>query len=303
MKLKRMLLIPVVLLALYGAARAEGGPKVTATDFPCYDFARQVMGGIGEVTMLIHPGTEVHSYDPSPADILAIGQSDLFVYIGGEGDAWVDGILSGLDSDGAPATLRMMDAVEPLEEEEDGEHGDHDGPEYDEHIWTSPKNAKRMVRSLADRLAEIDPENADAYRANADAYIAQIDEIDAAFEAAVAGGARREVVFADRFPFLYFAREYGLDYVAAFPSCTAETEPTPQILMTLIRRVADDGIPVIYTIEMSTQAVAKAVAEETGARILTMHSVQTVTREEFDAGETYVSLMWKNVDALREGLN
>lgn len=305
MKLKRMLLFTAILLALCGAARAEGGLKVTATDFPCYDFARQVMGGIGEVTMLIHPGTEVHSYDPSPADILSIGQSDLFVYIGGEGDAWVDGILSGFDSDGAPATLRMMDAVEPLEEEEEGEHGhgDHDGPEYDEHIWTSPKNAKRMVRSLADRLAEVDPENADAYRANADAYIAQIDEIDAAFEAVVTGGARREVVFADRFPFLYFVRDYGLDYVAAFPSCTAETEPTPQILMKLIRRVADDGIPVIYTIEMSTQAVAKAVAEETGARILTMHSAQTVTREEFDAGETYVSLMWKNVDALREGLN
>ena len=300
---KRILLIAAALL-LCGAAFAEGGLKVTATDFPCYDFARQVVGDRGEVTMLIHPGAEVHSYDPSPSDILSIGQSDLFVCIGGEGDAWVDGILSGFDSDGAPATLRMMDAVEPLEEEEDGGHSheDGDGPEYDEHIWTSPKNAMRMVQALADRLADIDPENGEAYRANAAAYIAQIDEIDADFEAVVAGGARREVVFADRFPFLYFVREYGLDYAAAFPSCTAETEPTPQILMALIRRVADDRIPVIYTIEMSTQAVAKTVAEETGARILTMHSVQTVTQEEFDAGETYVSLMRKNVSALREGL-
>ena len=119
----------------------------------------------------------------------------------------------------------------------------------------------------------------------------------------VAEGKRRELVFADRFPFLYFTREYGLNYVAAFPSCTSETEPTPQTLLTLIQKVVQDGIPAVYTIEMSTQAVAKTVAEETGADILTLHSAQTVTQAEFEAGESYVSLMEKNVEALREGLS
>ncbi len=290
----------VLTIVLCGGAAAEGSLKVVATDFPCYDFARQLVQDLGEVTMLIHPGVEVHSYEPSPSDILLIGQADLFVYIGGEGDAWAGNILSGLGDD-APACLRMMEAVEPIEEEGDG-HA-HEAPEYDEHIWTSPKNAIRMVRALSDALCEFDPDNAGAFRAAASEYVDRIAEIDAAFEETVKTGARRELIFADRFPFLYFVRAYGLDYAAAFHSCTADTEPTPQTIMGLIRRVEQDGIPAIYTIEMSTQTIARTVAEETGARILTMHSLQTVTQDEFDVGESYVSLMWKNVEALREGLN
>ncbi|MBR6219624.1 MAG: zinc ABC transporter substrate-binding protein [Clostridia bacterium] len=303
--MKRLMFCVLMLIGLLGfAAKAEGGLKVVATNFPCYDFARQVAGDRGEVTLLIHPGVEVHSYEPSPADILAIGGADLFVYVGGESDAWVESILSGFDAAGAPATLRMMEAVTPLEEEgEDDAHAHGEGPEYDEHIWTSPKNAMDMVAALSDALSGLDPDNAGAYAAAAESYIGQIEEIDAAFAGAVESGKRRELVFADRFPFLYFVREYGLDYVAAFPSCTAQTEPTPQTMLTLIRRVEQDGIPVVYTIEMSTQAVARAVAEETGAGIRTLYSLQTVTQAQFDAGETYVSLMSQNVEAVREGLN
>ena len=299
--MKKLILLAALLLALGAMACAEGGLNVVAANFPCYDFARQVLGDRGSATLLIHPGVEVHSYEPSPADILEIGGADLFVYIGGEGDAWADGILAGFGDDG-PAALRMMDAVTPLEEE-GGESHAHEAPEYDEHIWTSPKNAEAMVAALSEALCGLDPENAGDYRAAAEDYIARIDAIDAAFREAVENGARRELVFADRFPFLYFTREYGLDYVAAFPSCTADTEPTPQTMLALIQRVEQDGIPAIYTIEMSTQAVARTVSEETGAKILTLHSLQTVTQDEFEAGESYVSLMWNNVEAVREGLN
>lgn len=299
---KTMICALAALILLCVTANAEDGLKVVATNFPCYDFARQVVGDRGEVTLLIHPGVEVHSYEPSPADILAIGGADLFVYVGGESDAWVDNILSGFDPSDAPATLRMMEAVTPLEEEgEDDAHGD--GPEYDEHIWTSPVNAMAMVGALSERLCELDADNAGAYAAAADDYIARIAEIDAAFEEVVEGGVRHELVFADRFPFLYFVRRYGLDYAAAFPSCTAQTEPTPQTMLSLIRRVSQDGIPVVYTIEMSTRKVAGTIAEETGARIRTLYSLQTVTQAQFDAGETYVSLMRENVEAVREGLN
>lgn len=297
---KVIILISVLLLALAATAAAEEKLNVVATDFPCYDFVRQVAGDRADVTLLIHPGVEVHFYEPSPADILAISDADLFVYIGGEGDAWADSLLDGFDDD-APETLRMMDAVAPIEEEGEEEHA-HDGPEYDEHIWTSPKNASLMVAAAAAALRAIDPDNADAYEANAQDYIAQIDAIDADIQAIVDGAARRTLVFADRFPFLYLVRAYGLDYVAAFPSCTADTEPTPQTILSLIQAVEADGSPVVYTIEMSTQAVARTVAEETGAAILTLHSAQTVTQDEFDAGETYVSLMRKNIEALREGL-
>ena len=185
--MKRLMFCVLMLIGLLGfAAKAEGGLKVVATNFPCYDFARQVLGDRGSATLLIHPGVEVHSYEPSPADILAIGGADLFVYVGGESDAWVESILSGFDAAGAPATLRMMEAVTPLEEE--GEEGDHvhgDGPEYDEHIWTSPVNAMAMVGALSDALSELDADNAGKYAQAANGYIAQIAEIDAAFRAAV----------------------------------------------------------------------------------------------------------------------
>ena len=300
--MRKCLFAVCALLALCLPSLAEGKLNIVATDFPCYDFARQAAGERADVTLLIHPGVEVHAYEPSPADILTISQADLFVYIGGEGDAWAEGILSGFDGGDAPECLRMMDVVSPIEEEGGDARHAHDAPEYDEHIWTSPKNAMAMVGALGDALGRIDPDHAADYAEAAGAYGAQIAEIDAAFAEIVEGGARRELVFADRFPFLYFVREYGLDYVAAFPSCTADTEPTPQTIMTLIQTILRDGIPAVYTIEMSNQAVARTVAEETGAEILTMHSLQTVTQDEFDAGESYVSVMWKNVEALREGL-
>lgn len=290
-------------ISLAVSAWAEGPLSIVCTNFPCYDLARHVAPEGANVTLLVKPGVEVHSFEPAPSDIIAIGQADLFVYIGGEGDAWVDSILAGFDGEG-PRTLRMMDSVAPLEEEgeEDHDHGEA-GPEYDEHIWTSPKNAIAMVKALAARLAEIDPAGAEEYARNGAAYADEIEAIDQTITAMVEGAARRELVFADRFPFLYLVREFGLDYIAAFPSCTADTEPTPQTLLRLIQTVEKDHVPVIYTIEMSTQAVARSVAEETGARILTLHSMQTVTQQEFDGGESYVSLMQKNVEALREGLS
>lgn len=301
--MKKMLLCAALLIALLMvSASAEDRLRVVATDFPCYDFARQAAGERADVTLLIHPGVEVHSYEPAPADILAIGEADLFVYIGGEGDAWADGILSGFDGSDGPTALRLMDAVTPLEEADEPGHA-HDAPEYDEHIWTDPKNAMAMVRAIGAALAELDPVNADAYRAAAEEYANEIAQLDEAFRQVVDSGARREIVFADRFPFLYFTQAYGLDWFAAFPSCTAETEPTPQTMLALIKKVRDDGLPAVYTIEMSTQSVARTVAEETGAEILTMHSLQTVTQDEFDAGETYVSLMRRNVAALEKGLN
>lgn len=294
--MRRWLMLLTVLLALCPWALCEDRMSVVCTDFPCYDFARQVAGESAQVTMLLRPGGEAHAFDPTPADMLSIGESDLFVYIGGESDAWVEGILASLDGVNA---LRMMDAVEPLPEED----GDAEAPEYDEHIWLSPTNAVKMVGAVAEALCSADPAHAEAYGANAERYCDQIKAIDAEIRGLVAGARRRELVFADRFPFIYFTREYGLDHLAAFASCTADTEPSAQTLMMLIDRVAEDHLPAVYTIEMSTQAIARTVAEETGAQILTLHSMQTVTQEEFEAGESWVSLMKRNVAALGKGLN
>ena len=306
MKQKQIVLSLAVMILLCVGALAEDRLSIVCTDFPCYDFARQAAGERAEVTMLLKPGAEVHAYDPTPSDIIAIGDADLFVYIGGESDAWVESILSGFDGEDGPRTLRMMDCVEELIEEEDEthHHGEgEDGPEYDEHIWTSPKNAAKMAEAVGAALQAVDPENAAVYAENASAYAAEIAGIDDEIRGIVERAARRELVFADRFPFIYFVREYGLGYLAAFPSCTADTEPSAQTVMSLIQRVAEHHIPAVYTIELSTQAIARTIAEETGAEILTLQSMQTVSQDDFEAGETYVTLMRRNIEALRKGLN
>ena len=299
---KTMLAALLLLFALCAAGYAEGRLSVVCTDFPCYDFARQAAGDRAEVTMLLKPGVEAHSFEPTPADIISIGEADLFVYIGGESDAWADSILEGFDGEDAPATLRMMDCVGDLVEEE-GEHHHDEGPEYDEHIWTAPQNAAKMARAAGEKLAEIDPANGEGYRANAEAYAGEIEQIDAEITDIVANARRKTLVFADRFPFVYLVRAYGLDYLAAFPSCTADTEPSAQVVTALIKKVVDERIPAVYTIELSTQAIAKTVAEETGAQILTLHSMQTLSQADFDTGASWVSLMRDNVAALKAGLN
>lgn len=301
---RRMLLMLLcwMMVALCGCAAAENA-QIVATSFPCYDLARQVAGDAADVKLLIRPGAEVHSYEPTPADILSIGEAKLFVCIGGESDAWVDGILASF-GDRAPETLRLIESVEALEEEHDHEDGEaHTGLELDEHIWTSPKNALKMLRAVEAALCGVMPEQADRMHANADDYAAEIQQLDTELEQIVANAARTELVFADRFPFLYLARDYGLSYEAAFTSCTSETEASAQTLVRLIRTIQEDGIPAVYTIELSNGAIARTIAEETGAEILTMHSVQTVTQDEFEAGESYVSLMRKNLAAIEKGLN
>lgn len=292
-----------LLMLLGGMAFADDYPSIVCTSFPCYDFARAVTGGNAELKLLIKPGAEVHSFEPTPADIMAVADCDLLIYIGGESDAWVEDILSTFGSD-APDTLRMFDCVEALAAEEDHDHAaEHDHDAYDEHIWTSPVNAQRMVQAVADALSTDFSWCSAAWQANAAAYIAEIAELDAQFQDVVSHAARREMIFADRFPFIYFAKEYGLSYVAAFPSCAAESEPSAKTMMELIDRVQTDGIPAIYTIELSSGKTAAAIAAETGAEILTFHSVQNLSEADFSAGESYVSLMQRNVEALREGLN
>ena len=307
MRALKLLVVLVLLAAMPGIAPASAAemPEIVCTSFPCYDFVRAVMGEAASVCMLIKPGAEVHSFEPTPADIMAIAGCDLFVYIGGESDAWVEDILESFGND-APQTLRLMDCIGELAESDHGhDHGDahHDMLAYDEHIWTSPANAMAMVQAVSARLCEISGENEAVFSANAAAYCDEIAMLHAQFAEAVESGMRHEMIFADRFPFIYFAHEYGIEYVSAFASCSSESEPSARVMMELIDRVIADDIPVVYTIELSSQRTAKTISAETGAKILTFHSIQNLTEADFAAGESYVSLMQRNLEALREGLN
>lgn len=340
-----LIMLAAVLLissaGLTGCGRTEeaedGRMKVVTTIFPPYDFARAVSGGLADVTMLLSPGEEVHSYEPTPLDIKRIQGSDLFIYVGGENDVWVDRILDNMGEE-RPRTLRMVELTDTVaeeivegmmeergEHEHSGEHEDHgelaeseeavyeehihsgdsseeEHEEADEHVWTSPVKAAEITEAIAEKMAEIDPDNAESYRANARDYIAQILEIDAQFREITKNAARRTIVFGDRFPIRYFAEEYGLEYFAAFPGCSSETEPSASTLAFLIDKVRQEKIPVVFSIELSNGNISRAICESSEAVPRTYNSCHNVTRDQMESGATYVSLMTENLDVIREAL-
>ena len=319
----RRFLSGLLALALAASLTACGQPplpeagktQVVCTLFPYYDFARQIGGDDVDVTLVVPAGRETHSFEPTPMDVIRISQADVFIYNGGESEQWVTDILDAAGED-IPCVLSMMDAAELHEEElvegmQSGtsahDHHDHDEDEeeieYDEHIWTSPVTAMALCRAITDGLCQADPDHADSFRARLADYLAALETLDGTFRQIVAEGSRDLLVFGDRFPLLYFCREYGLDYRAAFHGCAGDTEPSLTTLKYLIDLVNEQHIPVVYTIELSSRKVAKAIAETTGAQVRTFHSCQTVSRAEFDAGVTYLQLMEADADVLREGLS
>lgn len=313
--MKRMITLLLTLALLLTAAPAlaqSAAPiRVVATIFPPYDFVRAIAGDTGavELTMLLKPGAEMHSYEPTPQDILSIGNADLFLYIGGESDAWVQDILDSMPESGVKA-LKLMDMVPTVEEElvegmqaEASAPNADAAPELDEHVWTSPVNAIAMVNTLCDELSALDSAHAEAFRANADAYIAKLQALDTAFRQTVETGKHREVIFGDRFALRYFAAEYGLTYYAAFPGCSNETEPSAQTVAFLIGKVQQDKVPLILYPELSTHKVADAISEETGVPTHIFYACHNLTADEFAAGKTYVDFMTENLQTLKEALN
>ena len=290
------------------ALASEASLSIVCTIFPAYDFARQLAGDTAQVRLLLPPGSESHSYEPSPRDIIDIQQADLFLYAGGESDHWVEEILASM-GDNAPRTFRLTDCVTLLAEEtsasmeqEAHEHGQEEA-EMDEHVWTSPKNAMLIVQQLCATLCDIAPQNTQAYEGAFSTYLAGLKELDAAFEETVANGKRDLIVFGDRFPFRYFAHDYHLRYDAAFPGCSEDSEPSVRTVISLVDTIRAEQIPVIFYIEFSSRKTADVLAEETGAKELLFHSCHNVSAEELDAGATYLSLMWNNVAALKEALD
>ena len=311
--MKRLMALLAALIMLCGcsAGKGESSEKlseklsVVTTIFPAYDFARQVFGDTAEVTMLLKPGTESHTYDPTARDIIKINDCDLFIFNGGESDSWVEGILEAADG---VRTLRMMDVVEALEEEhiegmeeETHEHEKTDGAEYDEHIWTSPKNAVKIVESIKSAAVEIAPENKELYSDATDKYIGEINELDSDFKQLL-DGESRYFVFGDRFPLLYFFREYGLNYCAAFPGCGSETEPSARTIGFLLNKLDGDAVRTVFYIELSNHKLADTLAAEKGIGAEEFHTCHNITAEDFAAGETYVSLMRRNYKMLKEDL-
>jgi zinc transport system substrate-binding protein len=283
-----------------------GAVSVVTTIFPPYDFVREIGGGRVNLAMLLPPGSESHSFEPSPRDIISIQNSDVFIYNGGESDAWVDRILSSMDR-GNRKTIRLMDCVEVVEEEivegmQEEEEEEEEGEEYDEHVWTSPANAKLIVSAISGVLCDLDSANAAFYRDNTAAYLKKLDDLDSSFRETVGRGVRKTLVFGDRFPFRYFADAYGLSYFAAFPGCSTETEASAATVAFLIDKVRQERIPVVFHIELSNEKITDAICEETGAKKGLLHAAHNLSRLEFDGGTTYLEVMTKNIGILGEAL-
>ena len=289
--------------------------SVIATFFAPFDFARTIAGQRADVTMLLPPGSESHSFEPSPQDIINIMNSDVFIYVGGDSDEWVGRILDSMDTSEMTivslmesASLLVSEVVEGMQDHDDGGHGHHhhdeeeDDDEFDEHVWTSPRNSMMIVEAICDALCLAALENSEYFRQNTSVFLEELTNLDSAFRAVVDSAARRTLVFGDRFPFRYFAAEYGLDYFAAFPGCSTETEPSVQTVAFLIGKVRSEQIPVVFHIELSNERMADTISEETGAVKMLLHSAHNISRTDFQNGVTYLDVMARNVEALRAAL-
>ena len=292
--------------------------KVVTTIFPEYDWVKEIAGDEAsnmDLTMLLDNGVDLHSYQPTADDIMKISDCDLFIYVGGESDAWVEDALKEAVNkdmkvinllDVLGSSVKEEEVVEGMEaEEEEEEDGAEEEPEYDEHVWLSLRNAKVLCKAIADDLAEIDTENADAYKDNEKAYADKLDELDKKYQETVDAASQKTVLFGDRFPFRYMVDDYGLSYYAAFVGCSAETEASFETITFLAGKTDELGLKNFMTIEKSDQKIAKTIIENTKEKnqgILTLDSMQSTTSDDVKKGATYFSIMESNLNVLQEAL-
>ena len=307
--------------------------NVVATTFSTYDFTRQIVGDKADITFLLGPGVDAHSYEPSAKDLVTIKNADVFIYIGGEMEQWVDKILETDTINTNKTTLiHVTDCIETIEEqevdgaeeehhhhEEEGEDQDHDEEKnedehseayeeelehgaFDEHIWTSPSNSIKMIKYLSDQFGKIDNNNKESYEKNAENYIKQIENVRNKIQEIVANKKRDRLVFGDKMPMQYFLNEFGLTASAAFNGCSTEAEPGTKTITYLVNKVKEEQIPVVLYIELSTGKTAKSIANETGAKVMQIQTLHNISKDDFKNGETYVSLMERNLPVLKEAL-
>lgn len=318
MKVRKIFLIILLMVILIGMGiilsisrnrknNSNAKYKVVVSNFASYDFLRAIIGNHSEVELifLIGPGKDAHSYDPTAQDLITIQKADLFVYVGGEMEKWSDKVLDSIEKD-KTKLICIADFVNTMEEQEvDGAEAEEEMEEegaFDEHVWTSPENAIKMVNVLEQAMEGIDSKNSNAYQENAEKYIAQIKEVDSKIQNIVDNKVRDRLIFADKMPMQYFIDYYHLKVSAAFSGCSTETEPSAQTIAYLQDKVKEEKIPVVLYIELNPGRVAQAIADETGAKAMQIQTLHNVSLDDFNKGETWVSLMTRNIDVLKKAL-
>lgn len=310
-------------VALFSCAFAASKKSIVCITYPEYDWIMNILGDKAasfNVTLLQNNGTDLHSYQPSIKDMAKISVCDMLVFVGGESDEWVEKAVSEAKNKKMIAFNMMealgdkvkeeevvegMQAEEEEEEHEHEHHHHHDEVEYDEHVWLSLRNAAALVQNIAQKIATLDPANANVYKANAASYAKELLELDVQYKKAVAAAAKKTILFGDRFPFRYLADDYNLKYYAAFVGCSAETEASFETVIFLAKKVDELGLNAVLTIEKSDKKIAKTIVSNTkkkSAEILEMDSLQSITQKDIKAGRSYLSAMKKNLEVLKKAL-
>lgn len=293
--------------------------SVVCTIFPEYDWVKEIIGENSDkfnMTLLLDNGVDLHSYQPTAEDILTISTCDLFIYVGGESDSWVkDALKESVNKDMKVINLlevlgdnvKEEEVVEGMEEEEEEEdEEDEDEIEYDEHVWLSLKNAEILVDSISNAIQEIDEDNKEIYVKNTDSYISDLDELDQEYQSVVEDAQKDTILFGDRFPFRYLTDDYGLKYYAAFVGCSAETEASFETVIFLAGKIDELSLKNIFVIENSDKKIAQTIISNTTEKdqaILVLDSMQSTTKKDIDSGTTYLSVMRKNLEVLKEALD
>ena len=318
MKLKKIITGVLAAFMLAGCApkqqKNQTKLKIVATTFPQYDWIREIVGKDNpnvDLQLLMKNGGDLHSYQPTAGDIANISDANLFVYVGGESDEWVDDALKEKTNKDMKVVNMMQTLGDDIDEEEEGlekesEDHDHEEIEYDEHVWLSLKRAQKIVKAIADELGELDSTNAKKYQENAEAYIAKLAALDKSYESTVNTVKNKTWIFADRMPFHYLAKDYGITTYAAFNGCSTETNASFNTIVSLAKYADELGIKHIMTIEGSDKKLAKAVIENTTDKnqdILTLNSLQSVSQSDIDKGLTYYGAMEENLKVLAQSFN
>ncbi len=312
--IKKLAVFFIILLLSFSVISCSGekkneeknGISIVATVFPQYDFAKKLTEGTGaEVKMLIPAGSEAHSYDPTPSDMIAAAESDIFIWVGGESEAWAEKIIKSTVTE-KTKVIAMMDIVPLLEsdffhdeghahEHEEGEEHDH---EHDEHVWTSPKNATRIVKVLCEALCELDAADEAIYRSNAEKYLAELKELDEDFAALSDVIGKRPLIIGDRFPFLYLANAYGFEFASPFRGCSAHTEASMAEIASVIEIARENGAKTVFSVDFSSEKMANSIADEVGASVARLYSCHTASGDDMEKGNGYIEIMRKNLSAL-----
>lgn len=327
--MKKTLAVTLCLLLLVGGMTGCTNPSansdkvsIVTTIFPVYDWVRQIVGDKAEqteLTMLLDNGVDLHSYQPTADDVVKIANCDMFIYVGGESDEWVEDMLAGLQNKDMVA-INLLEALgdavkeeelkegmEGEEEEEEEEEGgeEEEGPEYDEHVWLSLRNASKLCKTISSQLCVIDPGNKDAYTENTNAYIQKLDALDRQYQEAADAAKTKTLLFGDRFPFRYLVEDYGLDYYAAFIGCSAESEASFETIVFLANKVDELGLRTVLQIESANGKIARTIIETTKTKdqtILTLNSLQSATSRDVKNGVTYLAVTEQNLEVLKDAL-